>query len=106
MSQRLEQLLELLHESPRDSFLLFAVAKEYESLQDDHHALEYYQTLVGTDPAYVGVYYHLGKLHERVGRTEEALATYEQGMTIARSQGDQHSYSELASAKLNLEYDE
>lgn len=105
-TDRLLQLLEMLEESPRDSFLLFATGKEYENLEDQEQALDYYKLLESTDPSYVGLYYHLGKLLEKMERPEEALQTYLKGMDIARGQNDHHAYSELASAKLNLEMEE
>jgi tetratricopeptide (TPR) repeat protein len=106
MSERLVQILELLDSSPRDSFLLFAAAKEYEKMEDLEEALDYYALLEQSDPAYVGLYYHLGKLLEKLGREQEALQAYERGMRVAQAQGDRHSHSELSGAKLNLELGE
>jgi tetratricopeptide (TPR) repeat protein len=106
MSERLVQILELLDSSPRDSFLLFAAAKEYEKMEDLEEALDYYALLEQSDPAYVGLYYHLGKLLEKLGREQEALQAYERGIHVAQAQGDRHSHSELSGAKLNLELGE
>jgi len=100
---RLKQLQQLLAESPQDSFLQFAIAKEYEGRDDEAEALKCYRQLLDRDPDYVGAYYHLGKLYERREAYEQAIATYRQGMEIARKAGDQHALSELAGAKLNLE---
>jgi tetratricopeptide (TPR) repeat protein len=65
--------------------------------------IEYYKRLLNEFPNYVGTYYHFGKLLEKKGETDEAIETYSKGMSIARAAGDQHSLSELAEAKLNLE---
>ncbi len=100
--ERLLQLLEMLEESPGDSFLLFATAKEYENLDDPDQALDYFNLLLDTDPSYVGLYYHLGKLLEKQDRAEEAAAIYQKGMEVANAQKDRHSYNELAGALLNL----
>ena len=105
-SDRLEQLLGLLKNSPNDSFINFAIAKEFEGLDDDENALKYYLQLVAEDVNYVGTYYHLGKLYEKMEEFETAFSTYKDGMQIAKSQGDQHAYNELAGAKLNLGDDE
>ena len=99
---RLDQLQALLGESPNDSFLLFAVAKEYESQGRDEEALAYYQRLLTSDPGYVGLYYHLGKLYERAGQFQEAWKTYTEGMAVARQAADRHALSELAAARLEL----
>jgi tetratricopeptide (TPR) repeat protein len=51
----------------------------------------------------VGTYYHLGKLYERLGRTDDAIDTYEQGIEVARAQKAQKDLSELQDAKLKAE---
>ncbi|MDX1665655.1 MAG: tetratricopeptide repeat protein [Saprospiraceae bacterium] len=104
-TDRLAQLKDMLKESPQDSFLLFAIAKEYEGRGDPEKAREYYTTLLEKDPAYLGTYYHLGKLYERQGDPERALELYDQGMERSRRAGDQHNLSELAAARLNLAED-
>ena len=102
-SDRLQQLENLLQSSPKDSFLLFAIAKEQEKLEEETKALEYYHLLVQNDPQYVGVYYHLAKLYEKQEAFPQALEFYEKGIQIARQLGDAHALAELSSAKLNLE---
>lgn len=103
---RLEQIKAFLAESPKDSFLTFALAKEYEKRGDKEAALAQYLTLTTNDPSYVGTYYHLGKLYEQLEKFPAAFQTYKDGMQIARAVGDQHAFSELAGAKLNLGDDE
>lgn len=93
----------MLESSPRDSFLLFAIAKEYESAGDRDKALEYFEMLRSSDPGYVGLYYHLGKLFEQSQSPEKAIATYKEGIEVARKASDFHSLSELNGALLNLE---
>lgn len=99
---RLDQLHQLLSESPDDSFLLFALAKEYEKQEDWQEALSWYLRLLKQDAAYLGTYYHLGKLYEKLDQPQKARSTYTQGMETARQQGDQHALSELAGARLAL----
>ncbi|MEN0003297.1 MAG: tetratricopeptide repeat protein [Bacteroidota bacterium] len=105
-NNRLNQLLQFAEENPQDSFILFALAKEYEKLQQPQKALAHYLQLTQQDPNYVGTYYHLGKLYEQQEEFHTAFFTYKKGMEIARAQGDQHALSELAGAKLNLGDDE
>ncbi|MEM1320405.1 MAG: tetratricopeptide repeat protein [Bacteroidota bacterium] len=102
-SERLEKLLGFLKADPKSSFVRFAVAKEYESLGDEQQALDYYLNLTKDIPEYTGTYYHLGKLQERLGQYDQAIATYKQGMVICKEQGDKHAYSELAGAKLEID---
>ena len=102
-SNRLLQLLEMQESDPGDTFVLFALAKEYEGMEDDSEALHYYQQVLEKDPSYVGVFYHLAKLYERQEALLEAISTYEKGIAVAKAASDQHALAELQSAKLNLE---
>lgn len=101
-SKRLEQLLNFYRDSPDDSFILFALAKEYEGLGQTGEALQHYQQLQQIDPNYIGLYYHLGKLYEQVEGPKKAWDTYTEGLQRAKNAGDQHAASELAGARLNL----
>jgi len=103
MTNRLQYLTNLLESSPNDSFVCFALAKEYEGLGDDAQALSFYLRLQEADPGYVGTYYHLGKLYERQQDLQNAVLTYKQGIEISRKAGDRHAMSELQAALLNLE---
>ncbi len=105
-SERLEKLFSFLEGSPKDPFLLFAVAKEYEALKNDQEALNYYTKLTEDSPDYTGTYYHLGKLLVKLNRVDDAIAIYKTGMTICKQQGDKHAYSELAGAKLEVDDDD
>ena len=95
---RLKQLKTFLEASPEDDFLLFAIAKEYEQLLDTTQALHFYTKLKDMNPNYVGTYYHLGKLYEKLNDHEKAINTYEAGMAVAKKENDRHAYSELQTA--------
>jgi tetratricopeptide (TPR) repeat protein len=101
-TDRLQQLTQLLQESPGDEFLTFAIAKEHEKHGREAEALEWYLKLTSSSPDYVGTYYHLGKWYERNDKPEKAFRTYQSGMEVAKNAGDQHALSELAGAKLAL----
>lgn len=102
MSDRLKLLQSMLEKNPTDSFLLFAIAKEYEGLGENKAALDFFLNLKKNQPDYVGLYYHLGKLYEKNDVIEKAFFTYKEGMEVAKKAGDQHALSELAGAKLFL----
>ncbi len=103
MDNRLQYLTQLLEASPKDSFVLFALAKEHEGAGDDALALAFYLRLKEADPDYVGTYYHLGKLYERQHDFQNAILTYKVGIETCRQAGDRHAMSELQGALLNLE---
>ncbi len=103
MHNRLEQLLNFHQQSPGDSFIRFALAKEYEKLGQYDLALDHYLELTESDPGYVGTYYHLGKLYEHFGKPDDALDVYTKGMAFAREANDQLALRELAAARMNLD---
>lgn len=103
MTDRLKQLLGFLEDQKDDSFILFAIAKEYEGMQEYIKAEERYTYLKSINPKYVGLYYHLGQLQEELEKPEAALVTYNEGIEVAKEIKDQHALSELQGVKVNLE---
>lgn len=95
---RIEKLKQFLSTNPGDSFVQHALALEYVKLGDDLEAKKVFEQLLGENENYVGSYYHLGKLLERMNARELALSWYEKGMLKARQAGDQHAYNELRTA--------
>ena len=95
---RVEKIKSMLLENPADSFLCHALALEYIKLGKDPDARKLFESVLENEPGYIGSYYHLAKLLERVGETNEAIKIYEKGMEQARKAGDDHSLSELRSA--------
>ena len=100
---RIETLLAFLDDDPEDTFVRFALAKEYEKLGTLKKALDTFLSLKEVDSDYIGLYYHLGGLYEKLDEKDKALQTYEEGITIAKKIADFHSLSELHNAKMNLE---
>ncbi|MDX1910675.1 MAG: tetratricopeptide repeat protein [Saprospiraceae bacterium] len=103
MTNRLQYLSQLLESSPNDTFVLFALAKEHENTGADEQALAFYRRLEATDSDYVGLYYHLGKLLERLKNPDEAIKTYKKGIETSRRLQDRHAMSELQGALLEFE---
>lgn len=103
IKNRLDQLLDFYKNNPDDSFILFAVAKEYENIERWDKALQFYLNLKNKDPDYIGLYYHLAKLYEKINETQLALQTYNEGLDLGQRLKDFHAVSELNNAKMNLE---
>ena len=100
---RIEKILEMLQTSEKDSFLQHALALEYIKIGENEKALILFTELLEREPAYVGSYYHLGKLFEKLNEIDKAIVTYEKGMDEAKKAGDKHSYNELMMAKDEVE---
>ncbi|MFD2162947.1 tetratricopeptide repeat protein [Paradesertivirga mongoliensis] len=108
-STRLQKLLEFNANEPNDPFLKYALATEYIAINDFNSALIYFEDLILNHRDYVGTYYHLGKLYEKLGRKDEAIKTYQQGMQVARAARDNHAFSELQSvynSAMGLDYED
>ena len=75
-NNRLSKLLEFLTNDSSDPFILYAIATEYNVINDKKNAFHYYLRLVD----------------------EKAIETYQNGMVRARSKKDMHSFSELQGA--------
>jgi tetratricopeptide (TPR) repeat protein len=103
IKNRLEKLKDMLNDDPTDSFIRYALAKEYESMDDYHQALEHFLHIRTHDPQYIGMYYHLGQLYEKLDDNENALKIYEEGIQLAKRIPDFHALSELNNVKVNLE---
>jgi tetratricopeptide (TPR) repeat protein len=95
---RISKIKEYLKEMGEDSFLEHALALEYIKMGNETEAQKLFEQILKREPDYLGSYYHLGKLLERIGDAEKAIGVYKKGMEVAKSAKDSHSYNELQSA--------
>ena len=102
---RIGKLKEYMKTAQKDSFLQHALALEYIKVGNDIDAKNLFNEILKREPTYIGSYYHLGKVHERLGDIPRALRVYERGMEEAKKAGDQHSYNELQAAFEDIEED-
>lgn len=100
---RLAALLQFYEEDPSDGFTRFALASEYLKRGEMTQALTFFEGLVQDDPDYVGTYYHLGKLYQKLDRTPEAITTYQKGIHVAQAKRDMHARAELQDALMQAQ---
>jgi Tfp pilus assembly protein PilF len=103
LMDRIEKLKEYMKTAQKDSFLQHALALEYIKVGNDEEARKLFNEILKREPTYIGSYYHLGKLLERIGDSTKALRVYKRGMEVATSANDHHSYTELQAAYEDLE---
>ncbi len=101
---RIEKIREFLQATPSDNFLRHALALEYIKTGEDARARELFEAILHASPDYVGSYYHLAKLLEKMDQHALAIEWYEKGMAAAKKAGDNHSYNELQGAYEDLVY--
>jgi len=95
---RIDKLKEFLQANPADSFVQHALALEYIKLEKNAEAKTLFESILDREPGYIGTYYHLAKLLERMGETGDAIKVYEKGMEEAKKSGEDHAFNELRSA--------
>ena len=76
---RIEKIMEMLQDQPKDSFLKHALALEYIKIDKEDEAIIQFVELLNNEPDYVGSYYHLAKLYERNQQTDAAIEIYKTG---------------------------
>jgi Tfp pilus assembly protein PilF len=101
---RIEKIKEFLKDNPTDNFLQHALALEYIKTGEEQAARDLFETILNEDPTYIGSYYHLAKLLEKLEQTQLAIDWYEKGMAAAKLAKDQHAYNELQAAYEDLVY--
>lgn len=97
-SDRTEQLTALLAQNPGDAFLRYALALECVKMQKTEAAEAHFRQLLHAHPDYHATHYHYGKLLEQLGRPEEAIALYRQGVEICQRLNDPKALAELKEA--------
>ena len=103
LPKKIQQLLGFLNDDPNDAFTLFALAQEYQKINETKKSEDYYLKLVRIHANYVGTYYHLGRLYENLNRKQDAVDVYKKGIAIATKQNDLHARAELQSVLLEAE---
>ncbi len=101
-SPRLQSLLEMYSHQPDDSFILFALAKEYVKSGNNELALEMFRKLKSKHPEYTGAYFHMVRLLLEMVMFSEAKQILNEGLAITSKLRDHHAYAELETLKEEL----
>ena len=101
-SERLNLLLEQLENDGDDPFILYAVAMEYLSANDQENVESYLQKVRAEFPDYLPVYYQLAKLLDDQDRVDEAIAILKEGMRLAKKENESKTLKELEQYLANL----
>jgi tetratricopeptide (TPR) repeat protein len=92
---RIEILNQLLASNPSNTFARYGLAMEYVKSGDLERAVQEFEAVLATDPAYAAAYFHGGQALEKLGRIADARDYYRRGIGAAR---DPHARSELEAA--------
>lgn len=102
-TERLKMIETMLETNPRDSFLHYAAALEYQKSGNINQAIKVLKELIKQSPDYLASYYQLGKMLEGKNRIEDAVDVYKAGRVIARNQNDSKTLGELSEALMLLD---
>ncbi len=101
--QRIEKLKEIIEKDPTDSFSRYALALEYNGINEPVTAIEILEDLIHRDEQYVPAYHQLGQLLGKMNRTQEAKKIYRKGVDLAQEQNDEKTVKELREELEELE---
>ena len=96
MTDRINQLRNLLESQPDDTFCLYGLAMEYAKAGQHERAIAHFDLTTEIDPDYCYAYYHKARCQLDAGQIQEATTTLETGLQHARDSGDVHAESEIA----------
>jgi len=95
---RVEEILKMMKTDPKDSFLRYALALEYEKSGDLKLVIDCIESLLKDDPNYLGAYYKLGQLYEVKDDLDTAEEIYKKGIVLAEAKKDNKTKGELEEA--------
>lgn len=99
---KIQRLAFNLKKNPNDSFSKFALALELLKRDQVTKAVVLFESILEQDPDYLGVYYHLGKLYQKMSQYQKAGELFNRGIDLAEKQQNKRTKSELAEALENL----
>src|SRR5713226_3780692 len=100
---RLQQIQQMLEDDPHDAMLRYMLAMEYVSQQNDAEAARCFQDLLAATPDYVPAYMQAGRTLLGLGKSDEARAIFERGITAAQQKQDFRARDEMQGMLAELE---
>ena len=95
MASLREQIEEMLKKEPKDTFLRYSLAMEFEKEGRNDESLKLFDELINDDPPHVPAFFMAAQQLVKLEREEEAIPILEQGIQQAQSQGDEHAAMEM-----------
>ncbi|KEO73855.1 hypothetical protein [Anditalea andensis] len=102
---RIDQLLKFAEEEPNNPFNLYALALEYQNI-DQGKADFYYDKLLKEHESYIPTYFHAAAFFVNQRSLVRAKQIYEKGILLSRQQNQHHALKELQNAYNNFLFEE
>ncbi len=103
-SARIEQLKNMIGDSPDDPFLHYALALEHVEEAPDK-AREIFNILLQDHPGYLPAYYHAAHLFWSMEDETAARQTFVRGIELAKELNDSNTLRELQNAYQNFQFE-
>jgi Tfp pilus assembly protein PilF len=100
--KRIDQLNELLAAEPNDTFLLYALALEYQASNEIAETSKSFDNLLANHSHYLPTYYVAANFFAEQQAIEKAKQIYETGIALAIAQRNLKTLAELRGAYTNL----
>ena len=91
----LDRLEAMLASGQDSASLRFALATGYLKQSDPERAVAHAKVAVAQDPDYSAAWRLLGQAQVAAGSTDEAVASFERGIAVARQRGDRQVEKEM-----------
>lgn len=95
MADRVQSLLKMLEQGRDSALLRFSLGNEYVAAGEFQHAAAHLRRAVELDGGYSAAWKLLGKCLAELGKHDEAIAAYSQGITVAGRKGDRQAVKEM-----------
>jgi lipoprotein NlpI len=99
---RIDHLLQFVQEDPEDPFNYYALALEYQSV-DNKQASLYFEKLLQDFPDYLPTYFHAAAFFTNKETQDKVRQIYEKGIELSIRQNNSHARKELENAFFNLQ---
>jgi tetratricopeptide (TPR) repeat protein len=93
---RREKIEAMLVDEPRDSFLRYALAMEFDKEGRQDESLQLFAGLMRDEPPYVAAFFMAAQQLTRLDRVAEARTALRDGIEAARRLGDAHAAGEMS----------
>lgn len=94
-TERLQQLEDMLRETPNDVFLLYAIALETFKTGQNEFAIEKLRLIIDFSPEYLPAYFRLGQWLAECDKIEESRVILLKASSLARAQQDHKALQEI-----------
>ncbi len=103
---RLNLLLKQYALRPDDTFVLYAIAMEYEKMAKIQEAIVFFEKIIKINPRYLPVYYQFAKNLVEINDIGKAKDILDMGVKLAKAQKDIKTVAELNNMLSNIELEE